>query len=157
MRTLGSGRAHFSLSQGSQYFRRVFDRFDFPPNFFDESVGADEKCYPAGPEVLYSHETLFTPNPISLDNCFILIGNQWERQFMFGDELIVGLRRIGADSEDDRAGFLECRKFIAKGAGLKRAARGIIPRIKIKDNVLAFEIRERHFATAVHRGPELRC
>src|SRR5215204_1952118 len=129
MRTLGSRRAHFSLRHGSQYFRRVLDRFDFPPDFFDESVGADEKCYSAGSEVLYSHETFFTPNSISLDDRFILIGNQGERQFIFGDELVVGLRRIGADSEDDRAGFLERGKFIPKGAGLKRAARRIIPRI----------------------------
>src|SRR5450432_225047 len=90
-------------SERRKNFPDVFVRFHRRPDLFDFTVRPDEKGHTMRAQVFSSHETFLTPNAVSLDNLFIFIGQKRERQFKLVHELIVRLRRIGADAENDRA------------------------------------------------------
>jgi len=120
----------------------MFIRLDQRPNFFDASVPTNKKRHAMRAKIFPSHERLFTPNAISLDNFFVFVGQKRERQFKFFDKFVVLFHRIRADTENNRATFFEFGKTVAKGAGFLCAARRIVFRIKIKNDVFTFEIRE---------------
>ena len=117
-------------------------RFYLWPNLFDPALRADKEGDPMRAHVFAAHETLLTPNSVCLDNLFVLIRQKRKWQFEFCDEFIVRLDGIGADAEHHSAFLFKLRELIAKCASLLCAAGRIVLWIKIKNDVLAAEIRE---------------
>ena len=54
--------------------------FDFVNYAFHATVFINNKRHPMNPVVLSSHELLGTPNTKSVNDCFILIGQERERE-----------------------------------------------------------------------------
>ena len=67
----------------------------------------------------------------------------------FFTNLSCAFTGVGTDTEHDRAGIEEFLITIAESAGFLGASGRVVFRIKIKDHVLAHEVRERNAATAI--------
>src|ERR1019366_1483712 len=70
------------------------------------------------------------------------IAEQEERQLVVGDEVLVGLGRVGRDADQDGSGLRDVLPGVTEGACLLRAARGLVLRVEIDDDALALESRE---------------
>src|SRR5260370_9848738 len=61
---------------------------------------------------------------IHLDDLFVLVGQQGERQIVFRPELGMGFRALRADPDHAQAGVLDFALQVAQGTGLAGAAGG---------------------------------
>src|SRR6266478_3491939 len=100
--------------------------FHFGPNLFDSAIRSDQEGDAPGSHVLHAHEALLAPDTVSLDDLFVLVGQEGERKLLFGNELVVRFCGIGADAEDDSAFLFESRKLVPEGARLLGATRSVI-------------------------------
>src|SRR5262249_29141118 len=106
----------------------MLGRLYLGPDLFDPAIRPNEESDPVSAGEVHAHEFFWPPNAISLDDLFVLIGEQGEGQFVFFHEFGVGLRGVSADAEDDRALFLYRSEVIAERAGLFRASGRIVAR-----------------------------
>src|SRR6266542_392313 len=144
-----------SGSQSCQHFLAMHFRLHLRPDFFDATIRHDQTGDAMFAQIFSAHETLLAPDAVSLDDLPVFIRYKGKWQFELLQELVVRFGRIDAHTEHHGALTLEFAEAIAKRARLLRATRRVVSGIKIKDDVLAFEISERDFATSVRQGSEL--
>ena len=86
---------------------------------------------------------------------FFLIGNQREGQFEFCLEIVMRAQAVARHAEDFRAGLLELRIQITELQTFGRAARRVVLRIEIQDELLAAGAREGEGGAAGRRKAEI--
>ena len=86
----------------------------------------------------------------------VFIGDEREGELVFRLELVVARDRVARDADDRRLHLGEVGEIVAEGAGLRRAARGVVLWIEIEHNLLALEVLERDLAAAIGRQCETR-
>src|SRR5690606_27789367 len=78
----------------------------------------------------------------------ILVRQQPEGKAFLLAELLVGAQAVAGDAEDDGIAAAEAADGVAECAALHRAARGVVLRIEVQDDVLAAAIRQADAVTA---------
>src|SRR4029453_6318644 len=109
------------------YGRPVFDDLSLRA---DNYSGADRTFHG-----LAVHQFL-SKRPILLHHFRLRIGQEGERQLVFGGKLIVGLNAVLTDAQYHRTRFFQRRAQIPKTARFLRTARRIIAWIKVENNSL---------------------
>ena len=108
------------------------------PVFFDRAVGTDQRGRAYRPFRDFAL-SVFARSPCAV--CFhrilLRIGQQNERQIELVDELVVRVDAIGAYPDNDRVGFCDVVDSVAEPARFFGSTRGIVFRIKPKNNVLS--------------------
>ena len=61
-------------------------------DFLNATVWPDEERHAVRAHVFATEKTFLPPNSIGLDDLFVFIGQQGEREFVFGDEFRVRFR-----------------------------------------------------------------
>ena len=83
---------------------------------------------------------LESPGLIDLQNGALLVGDEVEGQFVFGDEFLMGGGGILADAQHFIAKRKKTLIVVAQVAGLGRAAWGAVLGIEIENELLASEV-----------------
>lgn len=81
-----------------------------------------------------------SPDSIRLEDGFVCIGQQRERELVFGLELEVGCRAVGTDAEHLEAVQAQHIVVVAQVAGFCGAAGRVVFGIKKEDELFASEI-----------------
>ena len=84
-----------------------------------------------------THEAFLPISAVGVDDAFVFIDEQRERQMVFLREVSMSLYGICADAENDSAFLFELGVFVPKSAGLFGAAGCRIFWIEIEDDIFA--------------------
>ena len=77
----------------------MFGWFYFPQDISDSEIRSDHKRGPFGSKIFLSVHALFDPDTVALNDLFIRVAQQRERQSMFLDELLMARCGIDADTK----------------------------------------------------------
>ena len=110
------------------------------PDFFDFAVFADQEGDAVDAHVFSAHEGFFAPDVVGVDDFLLVVDEEREWEVEFFGEFFVAFGGVGTDAEDDGAFFLKFIVPIAEAARFLGATGGVVPGIKIKDDVFAAEI-----------------
>ncbi len=99
---------------------------------FIEDEGAAERA-----EDRFPVHFLFAPGSEGLQHLGRGVGEQAERQLVFGAEARMGLGAVLADADDVVAGGRELRVVVPEGAGLGGAAGGVVLGVEVDDGLAA--------------------
>src|SRR5690606_22747388 len=132
---------------------RMILRVHLLDNIFDLSVLVDEEGFAGGAHVFATVHRFLHPGTILGVNGLVGIGEEAEGELFFGNEFLVRLFGIGADSEHFVARLLQSFVVVAEIAGFGCAARCHVARIKIQYHLAATVVRKLNlFAILVGRG-----
>src|SRR5580658_3162393 len=118
---------------------------NFVPDFFDFTVGADQKGAADDAEKGFAEKFFHAARSVGFDSIEFGIAEEREIQFLFLLETGQGLHGIGADAEDDDVLLVQFRAQIAEIAGFDGAAGGVGFGIEIEQDALAFEVSQGDF------------
>lgn len=93
------------------------DRLEYALNM---TIRSDDERRAVDAHILTTHKFLFLPNPVSLSDLMLNIGEQDIRQLVLGFEFGLFGNAIGRDADDD--GFrLKLLELVAKLASFRRS------------------------------------
>src|SRR5688572_26303732 len=92
---LGGFTCDRSLSESLQNLTGVIFWFYLFKDFFDLAFLIDQKSGSVNAHVRSSHKLLLSPNAVAFGDRMIGVGQQGERKFVFGLELLVRLFAVG--------------------------------------------------------------
>ena len=110
------------------------------PVFLDGPITANPDCGADNADYFSSIHHFFTVSLVFGHHGFVRVAEQGQREIVFVDEFRVRLRVVGRDANHCCPGFPDFRPEIAEPARFLRTSRGIVFRIKVNDDVLAFEV-----------------
>ena len=148
-----------SLAEGfyrRHYLLTVIGGFDFAKYLGDLAVLVDEVSNAGDSPVLPAVHSLFLPRPVLLAHFVIHVGKQREIQSVLFGEFLMRLLAVRGDAQHDCTELLYCADVIPKRAGLNRAARSQVLRVKVQNHLLPFEIRELDLVPVAVAKRELR-
>jgi len=122
---------------------------DGVPDFLDFAVDADQKTAADDSLEQAAHEFLAAPRAIGLDHLVRGIAEQWEIEFVLVAEVLEGLHRVGAGSENGDAELVELLFCVTKLGRFDRSTGSIRFREKEEQDATALEVFERELFTAV--------
>ena len=131
-------RIYKFLAQFSQHLRRVVFGLDLLEGLYDDAVLVDEVRGAHDAKGLLAVHVLFVPDVICFDGFELRVRKKCEGKLVLLFELLVGRNGVLADTDDDGTFFPEGGHQIAKGTGLGRAARRVVSRVEVQDDLLAF-------------------
>jgi len=102
----------------------MFRRLHLRPNFPNGSIRSDEESDSMRADKFETHEAFLPISAVGIDDIFVLIQEQRERQMVFLDEVRMRLYRICADAENDSASIFELGEFVPESAGFLGATGG---------------------------------
>ena len=119
------------------------------PGADDLPVRTDEEGRADDPHELPAVEALLSPRAELLRDGVIRIDEQRERELVLRGELLVALLVVGGDPQHHRAALLEGGVLVAEVARLGGAARRVVLRVEVDDDVLPLEVAQLHGAAAL--------
>src|SRR6266498_1608106 len=122
-------------------FAGMFGWLHLWPDFLYLSIRPNQERDAVRARVFNSHESIWAISAIRVDDLFVFIDQQRERQIMLLDKFRVRLRRIGAHAKNHSSFLFEFSEIIPKRTGFFRATRRRILGIKIENHVLASKIQ----------------
>ena len=90
---------------------------------FDDAFFVDDEGSTECAHILASVHTLFSPYSELFYQFLVCIGNEGERKFVLGNELLVRFGIVHTYTNNLITGLAECCIIITQVAGLRRAAR----------------------------------
>ena len=78
--------------------------------------GLDQKGHARRALIVHTHEGFRSPDAVGMDNLFVLIRQQCERQIELGHKLVVGFDRVRAHSQHHRALLFKIIEVVPKRA-----------------------------------------
>ena len=148
-------RRDLKFLESLENFLDVAFDFHFREDAADDPLLVDDDRSAFNPHIGFPHEAFFFPDTVIADHFLFLVAEKRKREVELLSELLMGIDRIGAHAENHAAFFLKPCERIPEITGLLGASRGIVLRIKIKDDVLpSFKIGEAHLAAL--RGRQLK-
>jgi len=117
----------------------MFGRLRLSDDVPDHALCIDQKRGTDHAHVLPSVHRFLPPDPIGLQDLLVGIGQQGERQFVFGDEFLMTGFVIRTDPNNSPAFFDEFLMVIPQITGLHCAGRCHILRIEIQYQFLSLE------------------
>ena len=115
----------------------MFRRLHLRPNFPNGSIRSDEESDSMRADKFETHEAFLPISAVGIDDFFVLIQEQRERQMVFLDEVRMRLYRICADAKNDSAFLFIFGEFIPESTSFFRATGRRIFGIKVEDDVFA--------------------
>ena len=116
--------------------------FYFVPDFFDLSVGPDEKATAHNSFKGAAHEFLGAPGAIGFDHPVRGIAQKGKIQFLLGPETLQGLDGVRAGANNDHSQFIELRFCVTKLGRLNCSTRSVCFREEKEEDAFPFEIRK---------------
>jgi hypothetical protein len=123
--------------------------FDGVPDFLDFAVGADQKTAANDSFEQTAHEFLAAPRAVGLDHFMRGVAEQREIQFVLVTEVLQGLYRVGAGSENGDTELVELLFRVTKLGRFDRSTGSIGFRKEEEQDTTAFEILKRELLAAV--------
>ena len=120
------------------------------------AVVADDESGPGNAHDFLSVHILLLPDSKGLGGFLVGIGEQGEGKAVLVLEFLLCLRRVGRNSEDDRAGFLNLLVGIAEPASFYGSAGSVGTRKEIEDDGLAPQIFKGEFFAVLILQSEVR-
>ena len=124
-------------------FFSVCLHFGLGNDLFQNAMLVNHERCAMGSVILSSHEFFQPPNAICVVHAQFLIAKQVEFQAKLVDELVVGFRRILADTQDLVALFRQRFEVVVQVAGLGSASWGVVLGVEIQNQLGAFELLQR--------------
>lgn len=115
----------------------MFRRFHLGPNLPNCTIRPDEERYPVRANKFEAHEAFLPISAVGVDDAFVFIDEQRERQMVFLSEVSMSLYRICADAENDSAFLFELGVFVPESTSLFSATGSRVFRIEIENDILA--------------------
>jgi hypothetical protein len=133
---------HISIQflKADEDFGRVAFGSDGIPDFLDIAVGADQKTAADDSLEQAAHEFLAAPRAVGLNHLVRGIAEQRKIQFVLVAEVLQGLHRIGAGSENGDTELIEFLFCVTKLGRFDRSTRGVRFGEKEKQYAAALEI-----------------
>ena len=122
---------------------------DGVPDFLDFAVGADQKAAADDSLEQAAHEFLAAPRAVGLNHLVRGIAEQREIEFVLVAEVLQGLHRVGAGSENRDTELIELLFCVTKLGRFDRSTRGVRFGEKEKQDAAAFEVFQRKLFAAV--------
>src|SRR5580700_195525 len=122
---------------------------DLVPGAAYHAVLVDQKGAAVDAHVFAAVHALLDPHAIALAHLAVLVGGENERQAVLFLELVVRGDRIARHPDHRRAGLAVIGEGIAKAAGFRGAARGVVLRVEIQHHRLAAQLGQADAAVAV--------
>jgi hypothetical protein len=119
------------------------------PDFLDFAVGVDQKTAANNSLEQAAHEFLAAPRAVGLNHLVGGIAEQREIQFVFVAEVLQGLHRVGAGSENGDTELIKLLFCVAKLGRFNRSTWGVRFRKKEEQNAAAFKILKRELFASV--------
>jgi hypothetical protein len=119
------------------------------PDFLDFAVGADQKTAADDSLKQAAHEFLAAPRAVGLNHLARGIAEEREIEFVLVAEVLQGLHRVGAGSEDGDAELIELLFCVTKLGRFDRSTRGVRFGKKEEQDAAAFKILKRELFAAV--------
>lgn len=138
-----------SFAQADEDFGGVAFGFDGVPDFLDFAVGADQKTAADDSLEQAAHEFLAAPRAVGLDHLVRRVAEQREIQFVFVAEVLQGLHRVGAGSENGDTELVELLFCVTKLGRFDRSTGSIRSREKEEQDAATLEVFERELFAAV--------
>jgi hypothetical protein len=135
--------------QAGEDFGGVAFGADGVPDLFDFAVGADQKTAANDSLEQATHEFFAAPRAVGLDHLVRGIAEQREIQFVLVAEVLQGLHRVGAGSEDGDTELVELLFGVAKLGRFDRSTGSIRFWKKEEQNAAPFELLQRELFAAV--------
>ena len=129
--------------------------FDGVPDSLDLAIGANQITAADDSLEHAAHEFLPAPRAVGFDHLVRGIAEQREIEFVFVAEVLQGLHRVGAGSQDGNTELVELLFCVAKLGRLNRSTRCICLRKEKKQDAAAFEVFQRERLAAVGGESEL--
>jgi hypothetical protein len=133
----------------SEDFGGVAFGADGVPDLFDLAVSADQKTAADDSLEQATHEFFAAPCAVGLDHLVRGIAEQREIEFVLVAEVLQGLHRVGAGSENRDTELIELLFCVTKLGRFDRSTRGVRFGEKEKQDAAAFEVFQRELFAAV--------
>src|SRR5205823_541022 len=146
-------------SEGARRFQHLGDMSrhpDLAPSAADGPLLVDQERAALDAYILASVHAFLDPDAVFLADVRARIGRKNERELVLLLELVVRCDRILRDPDHHRPRPAVIRESVAKSARFRSAARGVVLRVKIEDDVFALELGQGHAAVAVGGQSEIR-
>jgi len=128
----------------------------FFEDVLDLAVRADQECGPGDSHDLLPVHVFFFHYAILATNLLVAVGKQSVGQAVFFLKLLLLLRRIGGDSQDDCGGLLNFLVCVTEPGRLNRSTRRVGFRKEEQHHGLAAEVLERDVLAILVGQSELR-
>ncbi len=119
------------------------------------AVPVDQEGAAVDAHVFLAVELLQLDHVEQLADRFILVADQFEGEFLFALEVLVGLQAVAGDAEDLGIGLLERRVLVAEALALGGATGGAVLRVEVQDDLLALQRGQGHLLAAGCGGGEV--
>src|SRR5699024_412162 len=143
------------LVYGGQHLGGMAVDLDPAPDAAHRTLAIDEESAALDADALLAVHVLFLEHAVGLAYGFVGVGNQVEREIVFGLEFFVLGERVPRDADNRGTGGAKIVILIAKGLAFLGAAGGIVARVKIQHQHLAGEIGQRQGLFAGGWGSEI--
>jgi len=120
----------------------VGERVDLGINLFNYSFWINEVTYSVGSEIFSANESFLNESVIGFHHGFVGIGKQSKGETVAICEVAVAPGTVFADTHNFDVAILKNLILVTKRAGFGGAARSIIARIEVKEEVFAFIVGE---------------
>jgi hypothetical protein len=130
----------FLFGETREDFGGVAFGFDWVPDMFDFAIGADQKTTADDSLEQAAHEFLAAPRTVGFDHFVSGIAEQREIELPFVAEILQGLHRVGAGSENGDTLLIELLFCVTKLGRFDRSTRSIRFRKKEKQDAAALEV-----------------
>lgn len=111
--------------------------FNFADNIGNDALLIDHERDPSRAHVFFAVHGFFYPHAVRVYPRLVFIGDERKRQFVFGNEFLVGFFAIRAHAYDLDTGGKQCVVIVAQVARLFGAAGGVVFGIKTEGYFLA--------------------
>src|ERR1039457_3757046 len=137
-----------AFRQRGEHFLAVFGGTDAGPDLGDLARRVDQEG------IARSHAA-GAQRPVLVHHFLIRIGEQLERQALFGAELLVAIGGIHADADDDGVLLLVLRQVLLKVVRFNGAALRHVFRVEVQHHPLSTKLLQADLATLLGRQREL--
>src|SRR5438552_14521882 len=131
--------ALFSFREHGQYLVAMIRGTDSGPHLSDLSIRIDQEGVASG-------DSRFAQRAVLPGHLLIRIGQKLERQTLLGAKVLVAIRRVDADADDDRIELIVFGKVALKIMRLNRAAGSVVFGIEVKHHPLTPEVLQADLA-----------
>jgi len=107
-----------------------------------DALAIDEKGAALDAHHLFPVHVFLLDDIVQSACCFVAVGEEIEREVVFGLEIFVGLEAVAGDPQNEGVQFFKFAMVVAKGLALFGAAGGVVPWIEIEHHVAALQLRE---------------
>src|SRR5713101_2637380 len=117
---------------------------DLGPDSRDLASLVDEEGRALDPEVFSAVQVLFLPDPVGFRDSALVVAQQRKVEVILVPELCVARGVVPAHPEHYRPFRLDAAEIVPETAGLFRAARRVILRVEVQDDLLPSKFLERY-------------